>query len=90
VTVIQGRVDGRNKVATTRAAWQAAVADDKSERARTNELVLHVRQALLVAFAGDVAILADFGLTPRKRKAPKPKVKVQAAERARSRQRPAF
>jgi hypothetical protein len=66
VTTLQARIDTANNVLSTRAIWQAAVVADRAERDKTKTFVSGVKQSLLVAFAGRIDTLADFGLVPRK------------------------
>jgi hypothetical protein len=66
VTTLQARIDAANNVLSTRAIWQAAVVADRAERDKTKTFVSGVKQSLLVAFAGRIDTLADFGLVPRK------------------------
>jgi hypothetical protein len=66
IGTLQTRISTSNAALTTRATWQAAVAADKAERQKTKTIVSGVQQALMVAFAGQIDALADFGLTPRK------------------------
>jgi hypothetical protein len=66
IGTLQTRISTSNAALLTRATWQAAVAADKAERQKTKTIVSGVKQALMVAFAGQIDALADFGLTPRK------------------------
>jgi hypothetical protein len=84
VQVVQGRLDASKAVETDKATWQSAVKANKDQRAKTRVFITQVRQALLVMFASSIDILADFGLTPRKQRAPTPPVKVAAAEKAKA------
>jgi hypothetical protein len=65
VAKLQARIAAISTVQTTRATWRAAVQAERTEVAATKAFVSAVRQALLVAFTGQVDVLADFGLTPR-------------------------
>src|SRR5579862_7170210 len=66
VATLQARIDSANAVLTSRATWQNAVVTDKAGRAQSKPYISGLKQALLVAFAGQVDALADFGLTGRK------------------------
>jgi hypothetical protein len=66
IATLQGRIDSAREVLSTRATWQAAVQADRLEHDRTKAYVSGLRQTLLVALAGKIDTLADFGLTPRK------------------------
>jgi hypothetical protein len=84
ITVLQSRLDATKAAESTRAAWQSAVKADHDERAKTKVFLSGLRQALLVAFAGSIDTLADFGLVARKARVISPEKKVAAAERARA------
>jgi hypothetical protein len=66
VATLQSRIDSANAVSSSRATWQAAVQADRANHDKTRAYVSGLRQALLVAFAGKVDTLAQFGLTGRK------------------------
>ena len=80
--MVQGRVDVAAAVNSTRATWLAAVQDEKNERARTKMLFSGLKQALLVAFAGQLDALAAFGLTPPDARHVTPEQRVAAAAKA--------
>ena len=82
VAVLQARLSTANAAQSTRATWQNAVKADSDERAKTKPFIDGVRQALLVAFAGSIDGLADFGLTPRKVRVTSPEQKAVAAAKA--------
>ena len=69
---------------TSHAAWQAAVKADLAELKATATFVAGVRQAILVAFHGQVDVLADFGLTTRKAVVRTPEQKQEAAAKAKA------
>ena len=81
---LQARIDSAKGAQTTRATWQNAVKSDKDERAKSRGLLSGVKQALLVAFAGQIDTLADFGLNPRKPRVLSPEQKTTAATKARA------
>jgi hypothetical protein len=66
ITTLQARITASQTAQSTRATWQAAVVADHAERAKTKTFASGLRQALMVAFSGQVDALADFGLTARK------------------------
>ena len=78
------RITTANAVPPARAAWQAAVAADKAEATKSAALASAVRQALLVAFAGQVDALADFGLSARKPAVLTPAQKAEAIAKAKA------
>jgi hypothetical protein len=65
-TKLQARITVAKAVVTTRATWQNAVAADETATEQTKTFLSGLRQTLLAAFAGQIDVLADFGLTPRK------------------------
>ena len=69
---------------TSHAAWQAAVKADLAELRATAAFVAGVRQAIMVAFNGQVDALADFGLTARKAVVRTPEQKQEAAAKAKA------
>jgi hypothetical protein len=84
VVTLQSRVDSARTVQSSRASWLAAVQTDRALRDKTKTYVSGLRQALLVAFAGQIDVLADFGLTPRKPRVVTPEEKVATAAKARA------
>jgi hypothetical protein len=81
---LQSRIDGANATQTTRAAWLSAVKLDKADRVKLATYVSGVKQAILVAFAGQVDALADFGLVARKPRVLTPEKKIAAAAKAKA------
>jgi hypothetical protein len=77
VAVLQARIAAIKLALSTKAAFMAAVAAAHAEIANTAKLVSGARQALKVAFAGQVDTLADFGLKP-----PKPRTPLTAEQKA--------
>ena len=71
-------------VETALAAWEAAVSTDVALSASTASFVSHLRQALLIAFSGQLEALAAFGLTERKRRVFTPEQVQVAAAKARA------
>jgi hypothetical protein len=84
VTVVQARYDAANAALQTKAVWQNAVKADHDERAKTNTFISGLRQSLLVAFAGSIDNLADFGLVPRKKPTLTPEQRVAMAQKAKA------
>jgi hypothetical protein len=66
ISTLQARITASQNAESTRATWQAAVVTDHAERSKTKTFASGLRQALIVAFTGQVDALADFGLTTRK------------------------
>jgi hypothetical protein len=84
VATLQSRIDSAKAASSTRATWLAAVQAYQAERVKTRTYVSGLRQSLLVAFAGQVDTLADFGLTPRKPRVLTPEQKLAAAAKAKA------
>jgi hypothetical protein len=84
VATMQSRIDTAKAAQSTRATWQTAVQADHAERDKTKTFVSGLKQALLVAFAGQVDTLADFGLTGRKVRVVSPEEKLAAAQKAKA------
>ena len=85
VAVLQARIAAANAVIPARASWQGTVQADRDERTKTKTFVSGLRQALLVAFAGSIETLADFGLKPRKARTPRtPEQKAAATAKAKA------
>jgi hypothetical protein len=84
VTTLQSRMASAKTVLSTRATWQAAVQADIALRDKTNPFVAGLKQAILVAFAGQVDVLADFGLTSRKPRVLTPDAKLAAVTKAKA------
>lgn len=82
--VLQARITASKAVAPAKSAWLEALAAYRNELATTKPLIDGLRQALLVAFAGSPATLADFGLTPRKVAVISPTTRVEAAAKAKA------
>jgi hypothetical protein len=77
VLVLQARIAAIKLALSTKASFMAAVAAAHAEIANTAKLVSGARQALKIAFAGQVDTLADFGLKP-----PKPRTPLTAEQKA--------
>jgi hypothetical protein len=84
ITTVQPRIDTATAAESTRASWQMAVQASRAERAETKAFVSGLRQALLVAYAGQIDVLADFGLTPRKPRVVSTDTKIVAAAKAKA------
>ncbi len=79
VTVLKARIAAIKLALTTKATFMAAVAAAHAEIANTAALVSGARQALKIAFAGQIETLGDFGLKPRKAPTPLTPAKKAAA-----------
>jgi hypothetical protein len=85
VTVLQARIAAIKLAITTKATFMAAVAAAHAEIANTAALVSGARQALKIAFAGQIETLGDFGLKARKAPTPlTPEQKAAAVAKAKA------
>jgi len=84
ITNLQALIASASAVQTSRATWQNNVKSDKAERDKLKTFVSGLKQALLVAFAGSIDALADFGLTARKPRVLTPEQKTAAAAKAKA------
>jgi hypothetical protein len=84
VATLQSRIDSARTALSTRATWQTAIRTDQALRDTTKTYVSGVKQGLLVAFAGQLDTLADFGLTARKPRVSTPEQKLAAATKAKA------
>ncbi len=66
-TKLESRIAVAQAVDSTRATWRNAVAVDDTATEQLKPFLSGLRQTLLAAFSGQVDVLADFGLTPRKK-----------------------
>jgi hypothetical protein len=84
VAILQARIASANRARDAKPVWLAAVKADRDEQAKTKTVVSGLRQALQVAFAGSVEVLADFGLAPRKPSVTTPEQRTAAALKAKA------
>ena len=84
IAVLQSRSNASKAVESARAAWLAAVAEERNEQGKSKTLVSGIKQSLHLMFAGSADTLAEFGLTPRKARVVSPDVKVAAATKAKA------
>ena len=84
IATLQSRIDSTKTVLSTRATWQTAVQADRAVRDKTKTTVSGVKQGLLVALAGHLDTLADFGLTARQKHVATPEQKLAAAAKAKA------
>jgi hypothetical protein len=84
VATLQSRVDSARAVLSTKATWQTAIRTDQALRETTKTFVSGVKQGLIVAFAGQVDTLADFGLTARAKHVATPEEKIARAAKAKA------
>ena len=85
IAVFQARIKAIANAVAAYVAYQAAVKAAHDELSSTAALVSGSRQAIKVAFAGQIEALADFGLKPRKSPTPRtPQQKAAAAAKAKA------
>jgi hypothetical protein len=84
VATLQSRIDSARAALSTKATWQTAIRTDRTLRDTTKTLVSGAKQGVLLAFAGKLDMLADFGLTPRASAVRTPEQKIAAAAKARA------
>ncbi len=84
VAQVQPRIDKSNTALSARATWQAAVRASHQELDATATFIANLKQTLLAAFAGQVDVLADFGLSSRKLAVLTPEARVAAIAKMRA------
>ena len=84
IGILQARIDAASTAVSSRATWQTDVKADHDGRAKTKTFVSGLRQALQVAFVGQIDALADFGLKPRKVRVTTPEQKALASAKAKA------
>jgi hypothetical protein len=83
VATLDERIAAGPNVAAARAVYLKAVADEREVIQRTAPIVAAIRDVVHVMFRGQPAILAEFGLAPRKTPAART-VEEKAAAKAKS------
>src|SRR5450755_365475 len=84
IATLQSRIDSTKAVLSARATWQTGVQADRDVRDKTKTTVSGVKQGLLVALAGHLDTLADFGLTARQKHVATPEQKLATAAKAKA------
>ncbi|MGH7436115.1 MAG: hypothetical protein ACRENE_10620 [Polyangiaceae bacterium] len=84
VAKLQARIAIAKTVQTTHATWQAAVKADRDAIPVYKAFLASARQTIGAAFAGQVDVLADFGMTPRKVAVITPQTRAAAALKAKA------
>jgi hypothetical protein len=84
VATLQSRIDSAQAALSTRATWRTAIRTDRTVRDTTKTFVSGVKQGLLLAFAGKLDVLADFGLTERASPVISPELRIAAAAKAKA------
>ncbi len=78
-TLVQERVDARTDVETARGVYAKALAVAKAKEASTKAAYDGMRQLVLVTYASNPAVLAEFAMAPRKKSGPRDIAAKQAA-----------
>src|ERR1700722_9412847 len=81
---VQARVAASQNATAGRATWQALVVAETNQHAQSKAFMSSLRQTVLAAFSGQVDVLADFGLTPRKARVQTPEQLLVATAKAKA------
>jgi hypothetical protein len=84
IALLQSRIDASKATVAAQAAWLALLHAENQERTRTDAAVAGLKQVVLVAFAGQIDALADFGLSPRKARVLSPEQQLLATARGKA------
>ena len=77
IATLQSRIAARMQSETSHKAWQDDVQAEQAILAKSKAEVSGARQAIKVAFAGQIEALGDFGIKP-----PKPRTPLTNAQKA--------
>jgi hypothetical protein len=78
-STVQGLVDTETDVVTTRGQYAQAVAKAKAAAAQAKPIYDGAKQAVLLQYGSNPAVLSEFGLVPKKQPGPKDVATKQAA-----------
>jgi hypothetical protein len=84
VAQLQARIAQARAVTMAEASWHSMVQTDKTAAAALKPMLSTVKQMLLAAYSTQLDVLADFGLTPRKKAVVSPATRTAAALKARA------
>ncbi len=84
VAKLQARIAQTKAVSSAAASWHGMVQTDKSAAAQLKPLLSAVKQVLLAAYSTELDVLADFGLSPPKKRVVSPATKTAAALKAKA------
>jgi hypothetical protein len=84
IAVVTSPIAASKDVVVKRAALEASLEAEREARAQSRFTVSAVKQTLQAMFAGQVDVLADFGLKGPKPRVVPPKTQVAAAARAKA------
>jgi hypothetical protein len=81
---LQALIAEFNAATTAATAWHNQVMTERNAAQQTKPLLLLVRRTLEAAYASQLDVLADFGLTPRKKTVISPQTRAAAAAKAKA------
>ncbi len=84
VAKLQARIAQAKAVASAAANWHSMVQTDHTAAAQLTPLLAAVKQVLLGAYSTQLDVLADFGLSPRKKPVVSPATRTAAALKAKA------
>ena len=82
VTTLQARIAAANAVAPAKAVYAKVVLANQQEKEATEEFVADLKAFLVLTNKKSPDILADYGITLKKRATPTPAMKVVAAAKS--------
>jgi hypothetical protein len=82
ITILQTRLNALKTSDAAHSTWRNAVQQDHAQRTGTAGLLSGARQAVQVAFSGQIDTLSAFGLVGRKKAVVAPETRVAAAKKA--------
>ena len=84
VAKLQARIAQAKAVSSAAANWHSVVQTDQAAAAQLKPLLSAVKQVLLAAYSTQLDVLADFGLSPRKKPVVSPATRAAAALKAKA------
>jgi hypothetical protein len=84
VAKLQARIAQAKAVSSAAANWHSMVQTDHTAAAQLKPLLSAVKQVLLAAYSTQLDVLADFGLSSRKKPVVSPATKTAAALKAKA------
>jgi hypothetical protein len=84
VAKLQALITTENAVTSAAAAWHSQVTTQRAVVLQARPLLLALRQSLQSAYSAQLDVLADFGLTPRKKAVVSPDTRAAAALKAKA------
>jgi hypothetical protein len=84
VAKLQALISMENAVTSAGAAWHSQVATQRGVVVQAKPLLQAIRQSLQSAYSSQLDVLADFGLTSRKKAVVSPETRAAAALKAKA------